>query len=110
MSKTDSIIDVLGLKHRNKGPFSVSTSERYRHFLTIVDDYTQVTWVYLLRTKAEVLTMFPEFLQMIQTQYKAVIKAIRSDNALELRFVDLFRKKGIVPFHLCPETPKQNPW
>ena len=88
MSKTDSIIDVLGLKHMNKepfhfaicplakqkrlsfpsqnnmsshafdllhidtwGPFSVSTTEGYKYFLTIVDDHTRVTWIYLMRTK-----------------------------------------------------------
>lgn len=37
------------------GPFSVPTVEGYKHFLTIVDDHTRVTWVYLLRTKDEVL-------------------------------------------------------
>lgn len=145
MLKTNSIINVLGLKQRNKeafhcpicplakqkrlpyqpknhlsnnafdllhidtwGPFSVSTVEGYRYFLTIVDDHTRVTWVYLLRTKDEVLTVFPEFIQMVETQYKAVVKAVRSDNAPELKFVEFYKKKGIVSYHSCPETPEQN--
>ena len=73
-----------------------------------MDDHTGVTWIYLMRTKDEVLTVFPEFIQMIETQYQGVIKAVRSDNAPELKFVDLFNKKGIVSFHSCPETPEQN--
>lgn len=77
-------------------------------FLTIVDDHTRVTWTYLLRTKDEVLKVFPEFLQMIETQYNAVVKAVRSDNAPELKFIDLYKKKGIVAYHSCPETPEQN--
>uniref|UniRef100_A0A1J3JNZ9 Retrovirus-related Pol polyprotein from transposon TNT 1-94 n=1 Tax=Noccaea caerulescens TaxID=107243 RepID=A0A1J3JNZ9_NOCCA len=144
ISKTDSLIDVVDFKKKNKspfhcaicplakekhlpfasqnnvcdntfellhidiwGPFSVSIAEGYKYFLTIVDDHTRVTWIYLLRTKAEVLTVFPYFLQMIETHYKAVVKAVRSDNAPELKFKDLF-KKGIVPFHSCSETPEQN--
>ena len=30
------------------GPFFVSTIDGYRFFLTIVDDYSRCTWVYLL--------------------------------------------------------------
>ncbi|CAA7015851.1 unnamed protein product [Microthlaspi erraticum] len=90
------------------GPFSVPTAEGYRYFLTIVDDHTRVTWVYLMRTKDEVLTVFPEFLKMVETQYHAVVKGVRSDNAPELKFASLFKQKGIVSYHSCPETPEQN--
>lgn len=90
------------------GPFSVPTPEGYRYFLTIVDDHTRVTWLYLLRTKSEVLQVFPDFLKMIEVQFKAVVKGVRSDNAQELKFTDLFKSKGIKSFHSCPETPEQN--
>lgn len=36
------------------------------------------------------------------------MKAVRSDNAQELKFTDLFQSKGIQSFHSCPETPQQN--
>ncbi|KAG7585478.1 Integrase catalytic core [Arabidopsis thaliana x Arabidopsis arenosa] len=90
------------------GPFSVPTVEGYRYFLTIVDDHSRVTWLYLLRTKSEVLQVFPDFLKMVETQYKAVVKGVRSDNAPELQFTALYKSKGIQSFHSCPETPEQN--
>ncbi|KAG7597976.1 Retrotransposon Copia-like N-terminal [Arabidopsis suecica] len=90
------------------GPFSVPTTEGYRYFLTIVDDNSRVTWIYLLKTKSEVLKVFPDFLKMIETQYKAVVKGVRSDNAPELQFTELYRSKGIQSYHSCPETPEQN--
>lgn len=90
------------------GPFSVPTVEGYRYFLTIVDDHTPLTWIYLMKTKAEVLTIFPDFLQMIETQYKTLVKGVRADNAPELRFDALYKKKWIVSYHSCPETPQQN--
>lgn len=30
-------------------------------FLTIVDDYARVTWVYMLKQKSDVHTIFPDF-------------------------------------------------
>lgn len=90
------------------GPFSVPTTEEYKHFLTIVDDHTHVTWVYLLRPKAEVLKVFPEFSMMIERQYKAQVKGVRSDNAPELSFTELYKTNGIHAYHSCPETPEKN--
>ena len=45
---------------------------------------------------------------MVETQYNTKVKAVRSDNAPELKFTDLYKKKGIVSYHSCPETPEQN--
>lgn len=90
------------------GPFSVPTPEGYKYFLTIVDDHTRVTWVYLLRTKSEVLQVFPHFITMVEKQYQTSVKGVRSDNAQELKFTDLYKAKGIQAFHSCPETPQQN--
>ena len=54
------------------------------------------------------LQIFPDFLKMVETQYKIVVKAVRSDNAPELKFVELFKSKGIIAYHSCPETQEQN--
>ncbi|XP_075674989.1 uncharacterized protein LOC142644217 [Castanea sativa] len=35
------------------GPFSIPTVDNYRFFLTIVDDFTRCTWVYLLKQKSD---------------------------------------------------------
>jgi hypothetical protein len=90
------------------GPFNVPTPDGFRYFLTIVDDHTRVTWLYLMKNKNEVLTIFPDFLKMIETQYKSQVKGVRSDNAPELKFVKLFKEKGIIHYFSCPETPEQN--
>jgi len=90
------------------GPFSVETVDGYKYFLTIVDDHSRATWIYLLRNKSEVLTVFPAFIEQVENQYKVRVKAVRSDNAPELKFTSLYQQKGIVSFHSCPETPEQN--
>ena len=90
------------------GPFSEPTVEGFRYFLTIVDDHSRVTWVYLMKLKSDVLKIFPEFLQMVETQFDKRVRCVRSDNAPELKFSDLYSKLGIIAYHSCPETPEQN--
>ena len=76
--------------------------------MTIVDDYSHFTWVYLLKSKSNVNSIFPAFCTLIHTQFGANIKSVRSDNALKLAFLDYFCKNGILPFHSCVDTPQQN--
>lgn len=61
-----------------------------------------------MHTKDEVLTLFPDFIKMVETQYQTTVKGVRSDNAPELRFTSFYMEKGIKSFHSCPETPEQN--
>ena len=49
------------------GPFWVESIDGFRYFLTIVDDCTRVTWLYMLRNKSDVKTVFPAFLTHVQT-------------------------------------------
>ncbi|CAA7046908.1 unnamed protein product [Microthlaspi erraticum] len=90
------------------GPFSVESIEGYKYFLTIVDDCSRVTWIYMMRNKSEVSTIFPSFVKYIQTQYGVTIKMIRSDNAPELAFPKLILELGIVHQYSCAYTPQQN--
>lgn len=90
------------------GPFHEPTHEGYKYFLTIVDDCTRATWVYLLENKNHVSSIFPDFIQLIETQYQKKIKAIRSDNAPELAFTSLLKTKGIIHYFSCTYTPQQN--
>lgn len=76
--------------------------------MTIVDDHSRSTWVFLLRNKHEVLTVFPNFIHQVENKYNTTVKSVRSDNAPELRFTQFYRDKGITPYHSCPETPEQN--
>lgn len=79
------------------GPFGTPTVEGYMYFLTIVDDYSRATWIFLMKTKNEVLHIFPRFLTMVETQYKTQVKAVRSDNAPELGLKTYTVRKVLFP-------------
>ena len=89
-------------------PFFVLTSNGHKYCLTIVDDASRATWVFLLKEKFEVRPLIVSFYNMILTQFGTKIKSIRSDNALEFSFNDFYSSKGIVHQLSCAYTPQQN--
>lgn len=62
------------------GPYRQPTLNGACYFLTIIDDFTRVAWLYLLRNKSEVANDLENFLNLTFTQYSAVTKIVRSDN------------------------------
>ena len=90
------------------GPFSVSTIDHCRYFLTIVDDYSRCTWVYLLKRKSQTQTILEQFCTMVETKFCKKIKTLRSNNGTEFIMKDFFAKKGILHHLSCVETLQQN--
>ena len=90
------------------GPFHILTTKGYHYFLTIVDECTCFTWVYLLRSKYDVVHVFPKFVNLIQNQFSIKIKVVHFDNALELSFSEFFCNQGILLFRSCVDTSQKN--
>ncbi|CAH9070987.1 unnamed protein product [Cuscuta europaea] len=93
------------------GASRVSTLKGKRWFVTIIDDHTRVTWVFLLKEKSEIEEVFKQFYSMIQTQFNTNIKIVRSDNGLEYfskKLNTFFAEKGIIHQSSCVNTPAQN--
>jgi hypothetical protein len=49
------------------GPAPVMTIAGFRWFVTFIDDYTKVSWVYMLKHKIDILLVFQKFIALIQT-------------------------------------------
>ena len=81
------------------GPSKVTTCYGKHLVVMLIDYHTQVTWVYLLKEKHKVVSVFKNFYNMVQTQFHASIQIFRSDNSREY-FTNVlskfFEKKGIV--------------
>ena len=80
----------------------------YKYFVTFIDDYNQFTWVYFLRSKAEVFYVFQRFVSFLKTQFSAHIKILRSDfggeymsNAFQsfLQTRELYLNVLVLPHH-----------
>ncbi|CAH9127240.1 unnamed protein product [Cuscuta epithymum] len=90
------------------GPYRVTSYSGFKYFLTIVDDHTRCTWVFMLKTKSEVKFHMINFHKMIETQFHKRIKCIRTDNGTEFIFPEFYKRNGIVHQLSCVETPQQN--
>jgi hypothetical protein len=90
------------------GPYFLSTHDGFKYFLTIVDDCSRSTWIYLMSSKADTRPLLLSFFTMIETQFNTKIKALRSDNGLEFLMSDFFSSKGVIHQTSCVKTPQQN--
>lgn len=90
------------------GPYCEMSYSGHRFFVTLVDDCTRFTWVYLLKQKSDVSSIIPRFFNMVKTQFDKIIKVFRSDNARELAFTDFFHNEGVLHQFSCVDRPQQN--
>ena len=90
------------------GPYAVPTIVGHKYFLTIVDDCTRLTWVYLMKSKSKTRHLLQSFYTMIKTQFGKSIKVFRTNNRLEFQMVYFFKFNGIIHQHSCVNTPQQN--
>ncbi|CAI7919596.1 unnamed protein product [Closterium sp. NIES-54] len=82
------------------------------YFLTIVDVYTRMTWVYVLSKKSDVAeTVKTDWLPMVERQQNRLVKAIRTDRGgefLSKEFGLWLKKNGIRHSLTMPYSPAMN--
>jgi transposase InsO family protein len=91
------------------GPYKTPSSCGAYYFLTIVDDYSRVVWIFLLLDEKEAPRALLNFVALIKRQYEKEVKMIRNDNGTE--FICLrsqFSELGIMFQTSCTGTPHQN--
>ncbi|CAL9025353.1 unnamed protein product [Prunus brigantina] len=91
------------------GPHKIKSHSGARYFLTIVDDYTRCTWLFLMTHKSETQSLLKSFFTFVRTQFHTTIMAIRADNGTEfLSLRDFFLHNGVEFQRSCVYTPQQN--
>ncbi|XP_074318040.1 uncharacterized protein LOC141654824 [Silene latifolia] len=93
------------------GPYRVPSMTGAKSFLTILDDHTRTTWIYLIQTKQQVPSFIKDFLVYIETQFHGKVKVIRTDNGSE--FIQgpcyrMFSERGIMFQNSIAGVPQQN--
>lgn len=79
--------------------------------MTVTDNLTWFTWIYLLPRKSDALSRFQHFVSMVESNYVAKVGTLQSDRGGEYLF-DLFdafcTRKGILHQLTAARTPHQN--
>ncbi|KAE8692180.1 putative ROP-interactive CRIB motif-containing protein 6 [Hibiscus syriacus] len=93
------------------GPSKTSSLGGNHYFVTFVDDFSRRVWVYLMKSKDEVLQIFLKWKNMIENQTGRKIKRLRTNNGGEYKsdpFFYVCHEYGIVRHFTVRHTPQQN--
>lgn len=86
------------------GPYKIVILDGNKYFLTVLDDYSRMTWVFLLKQKSNACVSLQHFFSFFRTQFDTTVKVIRLEN--ETEFVNsvwkFIKKNGChTPENLC---------
>ena len=82
----------------------------FRYFVTFVDDFSRVTWLYLMKSHSKHFSHFSAFCAELQTQFHVSVQTLRSDNAKEYLsepFQFFMLQHGILYQTSCVDTPSE---
>ncbi|CAA0841273.1 cysteine-rich RLK (RECEPTOR-like protein kinase) 8 [Striga hermonthica] len=83
-SQAERAKQILELVHTDVcGPLRTPTFEKNRYFILFIDDYTRMTWVYFMKERSEVFSIFKKFKSLGENQSGRRIKVLGSDRGTE---------------------------
>ena len=93
------------------GPCRTESTLGFQYFLTVINDYSRCTWLFLMKNRVELYSIFQKFYAEILTQFNISICVLRSDNAREYfsePFISFMSQHGLLHQYSCAHTPQQN--
>lgn len=93
------------------GPMRHASVAQKRYFVTFIDDKSNYCEVYFIKRKSEVLIVFEQYKNEVETFTGEKIKSLQTDNSTEycnLEFDAFLQKHGIKRRLTTPHTPQQN--
>jgi hypothetical protein len=65
-----------------------------KYFVTFIDDFSRKVWVYVLKTKDQVPSVFKQFQVSVERETEKKIKCLRTDNGAHLTPIARSRELG----------------
>ncbi|KAL1553764.1 Retrovirus-related Pol polyprotein from transposon TNT 1-94 [Salvia divinorum] len=81
------------------GPSRVESIGGHKYFVSMIDDYSRMTWVIMMKHKGEAFKKFKQWKILIENQTWKKIKRLRTNNGLEFcssEFNEFCNNEGIV--------------
>ncbi|CAH9126696.1 unnamed protein product [Cuscuta epithymum] len=101
----------LQLIHSDVWQSPVLSNLGFKYYVCFIDDFSRYTWLYPMRTKAEVFLHFKNFKALVENLFNTRIKIFQSDGGGEFvnsNMQQFFDIQGIYFRKSCPDTPQQN--
>ena len=93
------------------GPSPIPIKEKYRYYVSFIDDHTFYYWVYLMKHRFEFFKIYKAFRGFAKTQHSVVIKCFRCELGGEYtsnKFLELLALDGRMQQTSCKDTFEQN--
>jgi transposase InsO family protein len=87
-----------------RGPLHIQWLRRTKDFVTFIDTFSQYTWICLIRQNLDVKTVFWIVYNLVEIQFFAKIKKLKTDNGGEYvnkEMTAFLETKGII-YDLSP--------
>ncbi|MBW0461123.1 hypothetical protein O181_000838 [Austropuccinia psidii MF-1] len=94
------------------GPITPISHGGNKYIFQLIDGFSHMRFVYLLKEKADSYHSFLKFQSLVKNQTSNTIKILVPDNGGEFvyhKFSSLFSSKGIKHLTTAPYTPQKNP-
>ncbi|KAJ4703438.1 Retrovirus-related Pol polyprotein from transposon TNT 1-94 [Melia azedarach] len=81
------------------GPSRVESLGGHRYFVSMIDDFSRMTWVFIMKHKSEAFKNFRQWKALVENQTGKKIKRLRTDNGLDFASLSLMssvRMKGLL--------------
>lgn len=102
---------ILDLIHSDVWESSELSLGGARYLVSFIDDYSRRCWVYPIKKKSDVFSIFKEFKVLVELESGKRIKCLRTDNGGEYtdgEFLALCKREGIKRQFTVAYTPQQN--
>lgn len=91
------------------GPAPISSICGANYYIHFVDAFSRYTWIFPMKFKSEVSTIFLHFKNKVETFFERKIKSFHSDGGSEFKALSsIFSSSGITHRQSCPYTHEQN--
>ncbi|GAU33426.1 hypothetical protein TSUD_380620 [Trifolium subterraneum] len=104
--------EVLNVVHSDIcGPIDVLSTGGNKYFITFVNEYSRMIWLYHIKAKSEAFEVFKRFKTLVEKQSYKSIKVLRTDGGGEYtskEFENYCKDQGIIHEVTTPYTPQHN--
>lgn len=91
------------------GPSPIPSVKGFRYYVIFVDHYTRYVWLYPLRLKSDVFSIFRQFKALVENHFNTKIVTVYSDGGGEYTALkDFLSTLGIQHLKTPPHTPQHN--
>lgn len=91
------------------GPIMPQTSAGNQYFMFLVDDFSRMMWIHVIKSKSDAFAVFKKFRALVENKSEHKLKALRTNQGgefLSCQFAALCDEDGVARHLTAPYAPQ----